>query len=98
MNEKLLIRLLSSPPNINYLKKYIENTENIYNFKYICSEFPLLVEDSYGYLDIFGESTINGKTSLAFFEAKIDQPQIWKIAEEECQYYRNALDRFDLLR
>ena len=56
---------------------------NISNFKYICSEFPILLEDNYGYLDIFGVESVKNESNLYFFEAKLDRSGIKKVAANE---------------
>jgi hypothetical protein len=98
MNEKLLIRLLPSPPNVNYLKKYITHSFNISDFKYICSEFPILLGDNYGYLDIFGIEGVEDGSNPYFFEAKLDRPGIREVAKNECIDYEIALSRFGLFQ
>jgi len=86
--------MLCCDPNRPVLEQIVKKDFNI-DFRYVATEFPILTEDGYGFLDIVGKN--EKRDSIVLFECKPDSSLLNK-ATEEAEYYKKNLDLYGLLQ
>ncbi len=85
--EKRTLQVLSCDPNLPILEAII-NEEFNGDLQYVSSEFPILTDNGYGFLDIIGKD--QGQDLFVLFECKSDDSLLPK-AVDEANYYKNCL-------
>jgi len=92
--EKRIVQVLTCDPNRPILEQAVKKQCEI-DFRYVASEFPIITEDRYGFLDIIGKDET--RNSAVLLECKSDSSLLSK-AFEEVRYYRKCLDNYGLFQ
>lgn len=82
--ERRIVQMLCCDPNRPILEQFVKKECNI-DFRYVATEFPILTEDGYGFLDIVGRN--KKRDSIVLFECKPDSSLLAR-ATEEVEYYK----------
>ena len=86
--------MLCCDPNQSILEKVVSRECDI-DFRYVTSEFPILTENGYGFLDVVGKD--EKSDSIILLECKPDGSQLLK-AGEEAEYYKTCIETYGLLQ
>lgn len=89
MNERFVVYLLNTDPNSQIMKNIVEEELGIRDFSTLCLEFPIFMKTKYGFIDIFGTGTVNGKDCLIFIETKWGPRSKLSKAKEENRIYED---------
>ena len=92
--EKRIVQMLTCDPNRPILEQVVKKERSV-DFRYVASEFPILTENGYGFLDIFGKDET--RNSIVLLECKSDSSLLSK-ALEEVKYYKKCLDVYGLFQ
>lgn len=92
--ERRIVQMLCCDPNRPILEQIVKKECNI-NFRYVATEFPILTEDGYGFLDIVGKN--EKRDSIVLLECKPD-PHLMAKATKEAEYYKKSLDLYGLFQ
>ncbi|MHA1757771.1 MAG: hypothetical protein ACTSVV_13430 [Promethearchaeota archaeon] len=83
--ERRLVEILTSPPNISEFSRILNKEFDVSEFKHCCNEFPIIVKNSYHFIDIFGIDFNN----FYFIEVKTREKDL-KQAKNQCKINENA--------
>jgi len=92
--EKRIVQMLSCDPNQSVLEQVVKKECNV-GFRYAASEFPILTDNGYGFLDIVGND--EKRNSIVLLECKPHSSLLSK-AVEEVEYYRKCLVSYGLFQ
>jgi len=92
--EKRIVQMLSCDSNQPVLEQVVNRDCDV-EFRYVASEFPILTENGYGFLDIVGKD--EKQNSIVLLECKPDDSLLTK-AVEEVEYYKKCLDAYGLFQ
>jgi len=94
--ETFLIKVLNCPPNQELLLRILERRLGLSNFKTLSLEFPLVQEEDYGFIDIFGLTEANSDAEYIFIEAKWEFPGAERQAKDELKEYSYSYSKYGL--
>jgi len=95
--ETFLLKVLSCPPNQQLFLKILERELGLSNFKTLSLELPLLQEEDYGFIDVFGLTEVSSDIEYIFIEAKWKFPGAQNQAKEELKEYSYSYSKYGLL-
>jgi len=105
MNERFVVLALSSPPNRGFLQKIMDSEFGVKDFNPLSLEFPILMEENYGFIDLVGND-IKERNTFGFVTVKWGPRESNSFKKEvnheskECQFYfeRNGFYPSDVCR
>ncbi len=94
--ETFLLKVLNCPPNEQLFLEILEKKLGLRGFRLLSLEFPLVQDEDYGFVDIFGSTETDGAVKYAFIEAKWGFPGAEELAREELKEYSQSYSRHGL--
>lgn len=94
--ETFLLKVLNCPPNQRLFLRILERRLGLTNFRTLSLEFPLVQEDDYGFVDIFGLTEARSDVEYVFIEAKWQFSGAERYAEDELKEYSYSYSKYGL--